>query len=193
MAANTKRTPASVEPFNPDLIPVDSGVETWVNAGPSLVYLTKIGEYGRRESELVYGGKVFGITPQERRFNQSQCYDAKNDPFTNGTFKPLVLLDTEPDTERLRSNPNVLDDDRVAGLFKLTGEAFSQRLLEVTNATAVDRLIDIAKQPSTGASVQQLDILKRYRKLLAGENADATDAEARGPEIDPIPRAVTPR
>lgn len=191
MAASTKRPPAM--PDNVDLVPVDPGMETWMNAGPSLLHITKFGEYGKRESELIYGGRVFALTPQERRFNQSQCFRASDDPFTNGTFKPLALIDDEPDTDRLRNNPNVLDDARVAELFQLAGEGFNQKVLEITNPTAVDRLIEIARQPNAGASVQQLDILKRYKRLLAGEDNDDTKTPERGPEIEPVPRAVTPR
>ena len=168
-----------------------------MNAGQGLVYITKIGEYGRRESELVHGGRVFALTPQERRLNQAQCFDPKNDPFTNGSFKPLALLDDEVDTARLRNNPNVLDDHRVGELFALKGEGFSQKLLEITNQTAIDRLIEIARQPDAGATVQQLEILRRYKKLLAGDVDEPGDtsktAESRGPEVDPMPRAVTPR
>jgi hypothetical protein len=183
----TKKAPA--RPDNIDGMPVDPGVESWLNTSPSLVHLIKIGEYGKRETELVYGGRVFNLTPQERRINQTQCYDAKNDPFTNGVFKPLSLLDDEPDTKTLRNNPNVLDDDGIAELFTLTGEAFSQRLISITNSTAVDRLIETAKQPTTGATVGQLETLKRYKKLLSGEKDEP--APESGPE--PLPKPVTPR
>ena len=183
----TKKAPA--RPDNRDGIPVDPGVETWSNTTPSLVHLIKIGEYGKRETQLVYGERMFTLTPQERRINQSQCFDPKNDPFTNGTLKPVALLDDEPDTEALRSNPNVLDDDDIVALFKLTGEAFNERLIVITNMTAVDRLIETAKQPATGASVGQLETLKRYKKLLSPEK-DEPAPEA-GPE--PLPKPVTPR
>jgi hypothetical protein len=183
----TKR--AASRPDNTDGQPVDPGVEAWLNTSPSLVYLIKIGEYGKRETELVYGGRTFNLTPQERRINQTQCFDAKNDPFTNGTFKPLVLLEDEPDTGTLRANPNVLDDADISELFTLTGEAFGQRLVAITNPTAVDRLIEAARRPDTGASVGQLETLKHYKKLLSGEK-DEPAAEP-GPEL--VPKPVTPR
>jgi hypothetical protein len=183
----TKKAPT--RPDNIDGMPVDPGVESWLNTSPSLVYLIKIGEYGKRETDLVYGGRIFSLTPQERRLNQSSCFDAKDDPFTNGTFKPLSLVEDEPDTERLRTNPNVLDDDDVAELLKLTGEAFSQRLIAITNVTAVDRIIETAKQPSAGATVGQLETLKRYKKLLSGEK----DEPAPEPGPEGLPKPVTPR
>lgn len=183
----TKKDPVRAD--NVDGMPVEPGIETWMNVGPSLLHITKIGEYGKRESELIYGNRVFAITPQERRLNQSQCFNSLDDPFTNGTFKPLRLLEDEPDTETLRANPNVLDDGAIAGLFKLTGEPFGQQLMAITNPTAVDRLIEVAKQSATGATVGQLEILQRYKKLLAGEK-DEPQVEA-GPE--PLPKPVTPR
>lgn len=183
----TKKAPA--RPDNVDGMPIEPGIETWMNVGPSLVHITKIGEYGKRESELIYGNRVFAITPQERRLNQSQCFDKMNDPFTNGVFKPLRLLEDEPDTVTLRANPNVVDDDAIAALFRLTGEAFGQQLMAITNPTAVDRLIEVAKQPATGATVGQLDTLKRYKKLLAGDKDEP--APETGPEV--VPKPVTPR
>lgn len=183
----TKKAPA--RPDNADGMPVDPGVETWSNTGPSLVHLIKIGEYGRRETQLVYGERTFTLTPQERRINQSQCFDPKNDPFVNGTFKPVALLDDEPDTAVLRDNPNVLDDDDILALFKLTGDTFNERLIAITNMTAVDRLIEVAKRPATGASVGQLETLKRYKKLLTG----GPEEPAAEPGPEPLPKPVTPR
>lgn len=185
----TKKAPARAD--NTDNMLLDPGIETWKNISPSTVHIIKLGDYGKRESEIVYGGRAFSVTPQERRLNQSQIYDTDNDPFTNGTFAPLALVDTEPDTETLRSNPNVLDDAAIIRLFAHNGEAFSQQLLAITNLNAVDRLIETAKRPETGASVQQLDILKRYRKLLSGEKDEPEAAAAPGSEG--LPRAVTPR
>jgi hypothetical protein len=184
----TKKAPA--RPTNPDTIPVDPGIETWRNIGESMVHITRIGEYGKQETELVYGGRSFSITPQERRLNQNKCFNPeRDDPFTNGTFSPVTLLDDEPDTPKLRANPNVLDDAGVEAIFQLTGDAFSQRLLEITNLTAVDRLIAAAKNPDVGASVQQLETVKKYRKLLAGEPEEPKSEST----PDGLPRAVTPR
>lgn len=181
---------AAARPANPDTVPVDPGIETWKNIGQSMVHITRIGEYGKQITDLIYGGRSFSITPQERRMNQSSCFNPeKDDPFTNGTFSPVILLDEEPDTPKLRANPNVLDEAGVGDLFKLSGEAFNQRLLQVTNVTAVDRLIAAAKDPSTGASVQQLETVKKYRKLLAGEPEEPKTE----PTPDGLPRAVTPR
>jgi hypothetical protein len=188
MAATRKAV--ATPPANPEGLPPEPGIETWVNVSAGLVHLIKIGEYGRRETELVYGGRTFAITPQERRLNQSQIFDPiKNDPFSNGSFKPLVLLDDEKDTAILRANPNVLDDDAITELFALSGDAFNERLLTITNANAIDRLIDVARKPDTGASVQQVHILERYKKLLIGEKDEPEPAP--GPEG--IPKAVTPK
>jgi hypothetical protein len=181
------RKKAAGLPPNADLLAIDQQVETWSNAGQSMVYITRIGEYGRRESELIYGGKVFAISPQERRINQSMCHDPVNDPFTNGTFKPIALLEDEPDSVALRANPNVLDDDRIDELFALSGDDFKQRVVEITNVNAVDRLIDLAGDPHSGATVAQLEVLRRYRKLLAGETDEPE------PVANPQPKAVTPR
>lgn len=184
MVATAKKA-AARRADNIDGIPNEPGVETWSNTGQSLVHITRIGEYGRRTSELVYGGRVFAITPQERRINQSQCYLPASDPFTNGTFTPVSLLDDEPDTEGLRTNPNVLNEQNVNEIFGLKGDEFNKRLMTITNINAVNRLIDLAGQPSVGATVEQLEILRRYASLLSGDKDE--------PEPSGTPKPVTPR
>jgi hypothetical protein len=111
MPTTAKKTPA--RPVDPSLVPSESGVEVWRNATAGLVYINRIGEYGRKFSELIQPGRAFQVTPTERRLNQNSVALAEFDVFTNGTLEPVDLIDDEPDTEKLRNNPNLITDKDV--------------------------------------------------------------------------------
>lgn len=182
---------AAARPVDPDAVPQDPGIETWQNVTAGTIYLTRLGEYGKRISELVYGGRVFSITPQERRLNQSACATEALDMFRNGTLQPKSLLDDEPDTPLLRENPNILDDKEIARVFRLRGEVFAQRIATITNSATIARLLELAREPRLNATVQQFELLRRRERALAGE-AEA-EAAPPSPEVAGLPRAVTPR
>lgn len=186
MAANTRK-PTAVDP---ELIPSDPGLELWRNAEPGTVAINCLGEYGRKRVELVKGGRTFTITPQERRMNQNACALPELDMFTNGTLQPVNLLDDEPDTPSLRQNPNVFDEADIAKVFKLRGEAFADRIAQVTNPVAFDRLADMARDPRYNATIQQYEQIKARQRLLT---ADVTDVGGTTDTTERKPRAVTPR
>lgn len=180
---------AAPQTFEPGAVPMDPGLEVWKNNVPGIVAINRLGEYGRVRVELVNGGRVFHITPGERRMNQTQCARADLDIFTNGTLQPVALLDDEPDTPALRENPNVLDDQDIERIFRLKGEAFAQRLDQVTNAGVLARLADLAREPRIRATVQQYELVKaRQHAVEASPVLSATPARE-----DRKQRAVTPK
>ena len=164
-------------------------METWHNTTDCTIYVTRIGEYGKRSTELVYGRRNLTITPQERRINQQACAIPEQDVFTNGTLQPTSLIDGEPDTERLRSNPNMLDTKEIDRLFKLRGETFQERIGNITNIATIARLLELARDPRRNATVHQYEILRRRERAITGEQEPKPAIE---PEDD-MPRAVTPK
>lgn len=173
-----------------DTIPIDASVETWRNTTYGTVIITRVGEYGRKDSTVVNGGRTFQITPQERRINQSAAATKDLDVFTNGTLSPVTLLDDEPDTEALRSNPNTLDEEELPQLFLLRGEEFSGRINQITTIPPIARLIELARDPLYDATLSQYEALKSREIELSGS---LDDGGPRPPEPDGLPRGVTPR
>lgn len=157
-------------------VPVTPGsvrLEIWRNGGASRHWVSRIGQYGARYQEIIAGYKTFSISPEERRLNQNIVARPEYDPFTNGTFQPVTLLDDEPDTDSLRTNPNVFDDEVGVRIFKMKGEKFRDRVSMINNATAISRLLDMARDPKNECTLQQFE----YIKLRQGE---LQDAEAEG-------------
>jgi hypothetical protein len=200
----TKKVAARV-PTDTEPIPVFADVETWQNETQGVVVINRVGEYGRRADDLIQGGRRFQVTPQERRMNQNAVNSADQDVFTNGTLRPLDLLEGDPDTKRLLANPNILDEDELPKIFVLKGEMFRQRIAEITNPSAIARLIELARDPGYEATLFQYECVKRRELELRGD-LDEPKAKAvlagngAGPQAgaDPktsgeLPRGVTPR
>lgn len=189
MAVVAKKSEPQVDPT---LVPSDPGFEVWKSAVPGIVALNRLGEYGRTRVELIKGHRTFNITPQERRMNQNSCARPDLDMFTNGILQPVILLDGEVDTPALRENPNVLDDKDIERIFKLKGQRFVDRLDQITNATALERLAELAREPRLHATVQQYEQIKARQH---GIDAQVLETSVVGPEAtaDRKQRAVTPK
>lgn len=198
MAASTKRTAARTatrpteQATDPDLVPVEADLEVWRNTTPGTTFVTRVGEYGRRLSELIYGGRTFSLTPQERRLNQSGYAAPGLDLFRNGTFQPVSLIEGEADTQMLRENPNILSDRDIQKIFKLRGEAFAARIEQVSSEAVLNRILEMAREPRHNVTLHQYEVVKLRQMALAGD-LDETPPVDQDPNIPGLPRAATPR
>lgn len=179
---------AATKAFEPGVVPVDPGVETWKSGVPGIVAINRLGEYGRVRVELIKGGRTFTITPGERRMNQNQCADTAMDVFTNGTLQPVDLLDDEPDTPALRQNPNIVTDQDIERVFRLKGEMFAERLEQITNPAALERLAELARDPRLRATVQQYEMVKARQRALSDGAVTVSESVRERKQ-----RAVTPK
>lgn len=191
----TKRAPRRV-PTETEPIEVQAAVETWKNDTAGTVIINRVGEYGRRIVDIIHGGRQFQITPEERRMNQNAAHSAEVDIFTNGTLRPIDLLDTDPDTEELLKNPNILSDDDLPKLFTLKGDVFRERLAAISNPVVLSRLAEIARDPDYDASLAQYEAIKSREVELRTEPAPPDEdpkKPGRRTRPDTLPRGVTPR
>lgn len=193
MATATKKA-APKPDTDPSLVPVDSGVEVWRNCTPGMTFITKLGEYGKRETELVYGDRTFSLTPAERRINQHNYASPELDLFTNGTFQPVSLIDGEPDTPRLRENPNTLTDDDIQQVLAMRGEVFIQRINDISSEAVLARVIEMAREPRYECTLAQYEAIKLRQMELQGElDVAPPSTPSSDPNTGAMPRAVTPR
>lgn len=184
MATATKKAATRRDP---SLVPQDPDLETWKNVTPGIVAINRVGEYGRKIVELIHGERVFSITPQERRMNQGATALPELDVFTNGTLSAVSLIEGEPDTAMLRDNPNMIDDREILLLFRLDNDAFRDRIGLITNAAALGRLAECARDAHYQARVHQYELVKLRERALAGDVAEPP------PDNERQPKAVTPR
>lgn len=180
---------------------VDSDLEAWRNAMAGRVVVTKFGADGKLRSELVSSGKVIHLSPAERKINQEAAANEDLDVFLNGCLQPVRLVKGDKSSEEMASHPNHLTDEEALALFRGPKEQFVERLATITNAAAVQRLLDLAEDPSTGASFQQHELVQARLEVVAVQpmqhirgHAPARDGR---PALDVggegMPNAVTPR
>lgn len=176
------------------------GLEAWRNATAGRVIVTKFAADGSRRAEMISSGKVIHLTPAERKLNQELAANDDLDVFLNGCLQPVRLLDTE-ESKVLASHPNHLTDEEAVALFKVSSDVFIDRLSQITNASAVDRLLKMAEDPKVGASFHQYSLIRERLEAVAEAPMDnirgyAPPRDGRpGIEVDreSIPNGVTPR
>lgn len=177
------------------------GLEAWQNATKGRVVVHKYGVSGDRRTELVGPARIIQLTPKERRLNQELAWSEEADVFLNGTLQPVRLVEGDEDAAKLASHPNHLSDSDAKKLFKSNLDKFAERLGEITNPAAVERLLQLAEDPTIGASFHQHKMVEdRLTKLLAPTQiehvkgrAPARDGRPDVEIVDGQSRAVTPR
>ncbi len=136
--------------------------EVWKNvaAGPRhYICFTAIGEQTNR---VVQAGRTFTVSQTERRLNQEAVYDAKVDPFRDGTF--IIVRETD-DTiiDEFESVDSITDKEievavreavggepeRIEGMIAaISGINTANRILEelVVSGDAPSSVVDMAKE-----------------------------------------------
>mgnify|MGYP003340307929 FL=1 len=66
-----------------------SNQEAWKNVTPGTVAVLKFDKRGDLAHEIISGGKMVNLTPEERRINQEMCAEEELDFFTNGVLVPV--------------------------------------------------------------------------------------------------------
>lgn len=136
--------------------------EVWKNvaAGPRhYICFTAIGE---QTSRVVQPGRTFTVSPTERRLNQEAVFDAKVDPFRDGTF--INVRETEEsESDEFESVDSITDKEievavseavggdteRIEGMIRaISGINTASRILEelVVVGEAPSSLVDLAKE-----------------------------------------------
>ena len=85
--------------------------EIWKNVSAGLRHYIALDVIGNQTSKTVKAGRTFTITQMERRLNQEAVYDAKVDPFRDGTY--LIVKDTEDTVTDEIESPNSVTDGEI--------------------------------------------------------------------------------
>lgn len=139
-------------------------LETWQNIGRARYVLKKFSAKGDLVGEIIAGGRKFHVTTRERHINSEMTANSSLDPFSNGMFAPVKLLDSTDDLEQIASNPNLIGEDEMADLVKGKIDVLRKRLPEISNTIVLDRLLEVAK--AQDATVGKVDAIeKRIEEL----------------------------
>lgn len=167
-----------------------SEFESWKNSTPGRVVLKKYTQRGDLGDEMIAGGKVFHISPKERRINQEMAATPELDMFQNGFLTPVRLIETEEDAKEIASNPNLMSETEMADLFKGHWKTFESRVSEVSNLNTLNRLLEVAS--TVDAKVRQVEVIRaRIEEISPEDHVEIAHAGS----TDPMTglRSVTPR
>lgn len=161
--------------------------ESWKNATNGLLFIRKYNGRGELDHEAVQAKKTFHVTPQERRINQEMAAVPEQDFFSNGMLTPVRLIDTEEDAKEIASNPNLMSESDMKGLFKSQWKTFSTKVAGITNETTLKRMLEMARDDDSGASVKQADAIEaRLRDVAPAQFVEVTSAPiSNRPQFNP--------
>lgn len=145
---------------------MDAKVETWQNASRGIVWVRKQDRFGNMKDEVIRPGMKFTIGPDDRVFNQDMAASQDLDVFKNGRLVPVRLIDSSEDAKEIAANPNLISEADMRELFSSHHKTFESRVNSITNVVALERMLSIAEEDDTDASVKQVSLLKeRVAKL----------------------------
>lgn len=124
-------------------------VERWSHLGNGRTIIHRIDGLGQSKPEMIRGKTEFTIAPEERRVNQAKCAPGL-DPFTNGTFIPVTLIETEADVDEIKNSPDTLGEDEMDELLNKHWKQLQKRLDEITSPVALAQFESYAEAHEAG-------------------------------------------
>ena len=120
-------------------------VEHWKNATKSTAYVLKFDRFQNVISEVVNGGRTVTLTKEEREMNQERAANNSLDIFANGMLTPVRLVDPE-DEKSFASNPNLLGEEELREMLKLSRAAFQKKIDAISTVYPLLRLQQLAEE-----------------------------------------------
>lgn len=131
-------------------------VETWENVASQQNAIWKLDRRGDERQEVVAGRRTFMLTTQDRIITQDKILERKDDPFLNGSFRPIIV----PDNITVETNPNAVSDDEIMKMFSVGDVAWEGILETIDSVGTLRRMLDLADEAEALT-------LKRYRQVEA--------------------------
>lgn len=138
-------------------------VETWEHISPQQWGIIRLDFRGDERHEIVAGRRNFKITTEERIITQDRIREEKDDPFLNGSFRPVVV----PDSVSIESNPNALSDEEIERILQASDLAFQEYLNTVDSVATYRRMLEIAE--NTEISIKRFRALEGRLAEVRGE------------------------
>lgn len=143
----------------PDTTETTAKPEEWRNDTLGKIGIIRFDRDGREDMDWIPGGRLFFITPDERKANQRAVALPQYDPFTNGSFRAVSGLDEgDPDYAKLVDQPDAMTDDEIDQLLDGGISTFEEVVLQVTSETTLRRILD--KAEAEGAAARRLNLVR---------------------------------
>jgi len=151
--------------------------ETWSNIGKGDVFILTYDHKGALRSVPIRAGQSLTIAVEERQLNQDRAASSDMDIFSNGRLAPMRLVDSADDYEEIASNPNHLTESDMLEILKSKGKIFNERLNEITNVIALERMHELASDESVNVSMAQFRTLESRLADIRGDVAEVSNVE----------------
>ena len=127
--------------------------ETWENIATHGNGIIRLDRRGEEQMELITQRRRFMLTTEERLITQDRILDEKDDPFKNGSFRPIIV----PDSVSIETNPNALSDDEIKSIFVSSDLAWDEWIKTLDSDQTLRRMLDLAGESEIS--------LKRYKQI----------------------------
>lgn len=130
-------------------------VETWESVADCQYAVIKFDARGDERPEVVQPGRRVMLTTEERVVTQDRVLEAKNDPFLNGSFRPVRV----PETIDMKTNPNALSQEEILSVLRSSPFAWGEYMKTIDSPQTLRRMLELSEQAEVS--------LARYREVEA--------------------------
>jgi hypothetical protein len=147
-------------------------IETWENIASYQNAIIRLDTRGDERHEVINGRRRFMLTTEERIITQDRVVDEKNDPFLNGSFRPVIV----PDSINIETNPNAMSDDDILRIFSASELAFDEWLKTIDSPQTLRRMADLA--PDSDITMKRYKAIEaRYREVKPPTRLEVKDEQ----------------
>lgn len=140
-------------------------VETWENIAVSQNAIIKLTPRGDEKQEVINGPVTFMLTTEERIITEDRIRNAKDNPFRNGSFRPVVI----PDDLTIEQNPNALSDADIDKILRSSDVAFEEWIASIDSIATLRRMVEVAEDVDT-MTIRRLRRLEGRTLEVRGDN-----------------------
>ncbi len=149
-------------------------VETWESVTDAQHYIVKEDRRGDEAYTPVLGHRQFKLTTYERMLTQDKVVEKVNDPFVNGSFRPVIV----PENLTIETNPNALSNEDIHRIFAASQTAWEENLALIDAPATLQRMINLAEESDSISFARVRELEAKYAKFSAvGQRLTQADQE----------------
>lgn len=149
--------------------------EEWESVSPATQWVSRTNLRGEDEPFEVKQGDRFFITTRDRILTSHKVKEKRNNPFSNGSFRPIVV----PEEVNVETNPNAMSDDEILSVFKSSDIAWTEWMKVIDSPATIQRMVFLADEhPQAQISHRRYkDLVDRFREVHPKASVRSSDEE----------------
>lgn len=156
----------------------DSDQEIWKNVSRGKRGILRAQAGSKPKRELVNPGREVVLTRADREAYHRVAADDSLDVFKNGALVPVEILD-ETVMREFADNPNLITEDDMVKLFKMPQVKFEEKLGQINNIYALERMMEIAENSENIAVRKYKRVSEKMTGLTEAEKDKAATSAQR--------------